>query len=70
MACIDSNEFSSSPSKCGKMCKDVLPYLVIGCVVPIKEDNLPPLVWKKSIVTEVHFGTDGLVHVATIKPAT
>ncbi|KAJ8873174.1 hypothetical protein PR048_026791 [Dryococelus australis] len=29
------------------------PKLVIGCVVLIKDDNLPPLVWKKGIATEV-----------------
>ncbi|KAJ8866588.1 hypothetical protein PR048_032447 [Dryococelus australis] len=60
-ACLTFEEFNTV------LCQveDVLPNLVIGSGVIIKEDNLPPLVWKKGIITEV-----GLVRVATIKSAT
>jgi hypothetical protein len=36
-------------------------------VVIIKEDNVPPLVWRKGIVTEAHAGHDRIVEVATVK---
>jgi hypothetical protein len=26
-----------------------------------KEDNLPPLVWKKAVVSDLHYGRDGVV---------
>lgn len=41
-----------------------------GDVVLIKEDNLPPLVWKTAVVSEVHPGVDGLVRVASVRTST
>lgn len=43
------------------------PNIQPGDVVLIKEDNLPPLVWKTAIVSKVHPGADGLVRVASVR---
>ena len=39
----------------------------VGEVVLLKEDNTPPLVWRKARVTKVHQGKDSLVRVVTVK---
>ena len=36
-------------------------------VVLLKEDNIPPQVWKLGVIQEVHPGSDKLVRVATVK---
>ena len=35
-----------------------------------KEDNLPPLMWKKAVVNDLHYGRDGVVRVVTVRTAT
>jgi len=44
--------------------------VTIGDVVLVKENNLPPLVWKKAVIIDMHTGRDGLVGVVTIRTAT
>lgn len=41
--------------------------LQIGDLVVIKEDNLPPLVWKLGRIVDVHPGADNHVRVATVR---
>lgn len=41
-----------------------------GLLVLIKEDNLPPLVWKIGVIETVHPGEDGVVRAATIRTST
>lgn len=38
-----------------------------GAIVVLKEDNLPPLLWKIGRITALHPGKDGTTRVATIK---
>jgi len=33
-----------------------------GDLVLVKEDNLPPLVWKKAVISDIHAGRDGLTN--------
>jgi hypothetical protein len=49
--------------------KDVQPNVTIGDVVLLKEDNLPPLVWKKAVISDIHAGSDGLTRVVTLRTA-
>lgn len=49
-----------------KWCKDV-PNLQIRDLVLIKEDNLPPLQWRKARVSKLHPGADGVVRVVELK---
>ena len=42
----------------------------IGDLVLIKEDNLPPLVWKKAIISDLHPGKDGVTRVVSLKTST
>jgi len=42
----------------------------VGDLVLIKEDNLPPLVWKKAIISDLHPGKDGVTRVVTLKTST
>jgi len=44
--------------------------VTIGDLVLVKEDNLPPLVWKKAVIIDMHTGRDGFVRVVTIRTAT
>jgi len=44
--------------------------VTIGDLVLVKEDNLPPLVWKKAVIIDMNSGRDGLVRVVTIRTAT
>lgn len=41
--------------------------LQTGTLVLVKEDNLPPQLWKLGRVLQVHPGSDGVVRVATLK---
>ena len=50
--------------------KDVQPNVTNGDVVLLKEDNLPPLVWRKAVINDVHAGKDGLARVVTLRTAT
>ena len=50
--------------------KDIQPNVKIGDLVLVKEDNLPPLVWKKAVINDLHTGKDGLTRVVTLKTAT
>jgi hypothetical protein len=47
--------------------KDIQTNMTIGTVVLIKEENLPPLLWQKGVLTEVHPGGDNLIRVVTVK---
>lgn len=38
-----------------------------GALVVLKEDNLPPLMWRLARITELHPGADGVVRVVTVK---
>jgi len=40
-----------------------------GDVMFLKEDNLPPLVWKKAVISDIHTGRDGLTRVVTLRAA-
>jgi hypothetical protein len=42
---------------------------MIGDLVLVKEDNLPPLVWKKAVISDIHTGRDGLIRVVTLRTA-
>jgi len=44
--------------------------VTIGDLVLVKEDNLPPLVWKKAVIIDMHTERNGLVRVVTIRTAT
>jgi len=48
--------------------KDIQPNATIGDVVLLKEDNLPPLAWKKAVISDIHTGRDGL-RVVTLRAA-
>jgi hypothetical protein len=37
--------------------------------VRFKEDNLPPLVWKKALISNIHAGRDKLIRVVTLRTA-
>ena len=50
--------------------KDVQPNVTVGDIVLLKEDNLPSLVWKKAVVSDIHAGRDGLTRVVTLRTAT
>ena len=50
--------------------KYMQPNVQIGAVVLVKEENLPPLVWKKAVINDIHVGKDGLTRVVTLKIAT
>jgi hypothetical protein len=39
----------------------------VGDLVLLKEDNIPPLVWKPGTIEEVFPGQDGHVHVALVR---
>ena len=41
--------------------------LNIGDLVLVQEDNLPPLKWELAHIVQLQAGTDGLVHVASVK---
>jgi hypothetical protein len=43
--------------------------VTIGDLVLLKEDNLPPLVWKKAVISDIHAGRDGLTRVVTRRTA-
>ncbi|XP_055623360.1 uncharacterized protein LOC129766789 [Toxorhynchites rutilus septentrionalis] len=45
------------------------PNVLVGKLVLLKDDNLPPLRWSVGRITAVHPGADGLVRVVTIKLA-
>jgi hypothetical protein len=49
--------------------KDVQPNVMIGDLVLVKEVNLPPLVWKKAVISDIHAGRDGLIRVVTLRTA-
>ena len=49
--------------------KDIQPNATIGDVVLLKEDNLPPLVWKKAVINDIHTGRDRLTRVVTLRTA-
>lgn len=50
--------------------KTTQPNVKIGDLVLVKEDNLPPLVWKKAVISDIHPGKDGLTRVVTLRTAT
>jgi hypothetical protein len=50
--------------------KNIQPDVKIGELVLVKEDNLPPLVWKKAVINDIHKGKDGLTRVVTLRTAT
>jgi hypothetical protein len=45
------------------------PNLQEGCLVLIKEDNLPSMVWRRGLVQNVYCGSDDLVRMADVKTA-
>jgi len=47
--------------------RNIQPNVKIGELVLVKEDNLPPLVWKKAVISGLHPGKDGLTRVVTLK---
>ena len=49
--------------------KDIQPNATIGDVVLLKEDNLPRLVWKKAVISDIHTGRDRLTRVVTLRTA-
>jgi hypothetical protein len=49
--------------------KDILPNVMTGDLVLVKEDNLPTLVWKKAMISDIHAGRDGLTRVVTLRTA-
>jgi hypothetical protein len=50
--------------------RNIQPNVKIGDLVLVKEDNLPPLVWKKAVIIDLHTGKDGLTRVVTLKTST
>jgi hypothetical protein len=50
--------------------KTMQPNVKIGELVLVKEDNLPPLVWRKAVISDTHAGKDGLIRVVTLKTST
>jgi len=42
---------------------------MIGDLVLVKEDSLPPLVMKKAVISDIHAGRDGLTRVVTLRTA-
>jgi hypothetical protein len=50
--------------------RNIQPNVKIGELVLVKEDNLPPLVWKKAMISDLHPGKDGLTRVVTLKTST
>ncbi|XP_073946806.1 uncharacterized protein [Choristoneura fumiferana] len=52
-----------------KWCKNV-PNLKIGDLVLVKEDNLPPLQWRKARVSKLRPGADGVVRVVELRTST
>jgi len=49
--------------------KDIQPNVMIGDLVLVKEDSLPPLVWKKAVISDIHAGRVGLTRVVTLRTA-
>jgi hypothetical protein len=49
--------------------KEIQPNVMIGDLVLVKEDDLPPLVWKKAVISDIHAGRDGLIRVVTLRTA-
>ena len=49
--------------------KDIQPNVTIGDLALVKEDNLPPLMWKKAMISDIHAGRDGLTRVVTLRTA-
>jgi hypothetical protein len=47
--------------------KDIQPNVTIGDLVLLKEDNLPPFVWKKAVISDIHAGRDGLSECSYIR---
>jgi hypothetical protein len=43
--------------------------VTIGDLVLVKEDNLPPLMWKRAVISDIHAGRDGLTRVITLRTA-
>lgn len=43
--------------------------MTVGDLVLLKEENLPPLMWKKAVISDIHAGGDGLVRVVTLRTA-
>lgn len=41
--------------------------IMIGSLVVLKEDNLPPMAWKLGRVTAIHPGSDGIIRTVTVK---
>ena len=41
--------------------------IIIGTLVVIKEDNLPPMSWKLGRITAVHPGEDGIIRAVTVQ---
>ena len=50
--------------------RKIQPNVKIGELVLVKEDNLPPLVWKKAVISDLHPRKDGLTTVVTLKTST
>jgi len=40
---------------------------LVGDLVLLKEDNTPPLHWPRGRITELHYGSDGIARVATVR---
>jgi len=49
--------------------KDIQPNATIGDIVLLKEDNLPALVWKRAVISDIHTGRDRLARVVTLRTA-
>jgi hypothetical protein len=41
--------------------------VAVGDLVLLKEENLPPLVWIKAVISDIHAGEDGLIRVVTLR---
>jgi len=47
----------------------IQPNAMNGGVVLSKKDNLPPLVWKKAVISDIRTGRAGLTRFVTLRTA-
>ena len=50
-----------------KWCKQGAWTPAIGDLVLLKDDNLPPLVWKTGVIYKLHPGSDQLIRVVSLR---
>jgi hypothetical protein len=49
--------------------KDIKLNVTIGDLLLLKENNLPPLVWRKAVISDIHARGDGLIRVVALRTA-